>query len=49
MVGNKKEIILFNLDVKELGEREPYYTHFTKYFVCPIQRDRDNKLNQIGI
>jgi hypothetical protein len=36
-------------DAKELGEREPYYSHFTKYFVCPIQRDRDNKLNQIGI
>ena len=28
---------------------EPYWPHFTECFVCPIQRDRENKLNQIGI
>lgn len=28
---------------------EPRWSHFTDYFVCPIQRERDNKLNQIGI
>jgi hypothetical protein len=25
------------------------FPHFTDYFVCPIQRERDNKLNMIGI
>ncbi len=30
-------------------EGEPRWPHFTEYFVCPIQRERDNKLNQIGI
>lgn len=28
---------------------EPYWPHFTDYFVCPIQRERDNKLTEIGI
>lgn len=28
---------------------KPYWTHFTEYFVCPIQRERDSKLNKIGI
>ena len=28
---------------------EPRWSHFTDYFVCPIQRERDNKLNEIGI
>ena len=28
---------------------EPRWSHFTEYFVCPIQRERDNKLNEIGI
>ncbi len=25
------------------------YNHFTDYFVCPIKRERDNKLTEIGI
>lgn len=28
---------------------EPRWSHFTDYFVCPIQRERDNKLTEIGI
>ena len=28
---------------------KPYWPHFTDYFVCPIQRERDNKLTEIGI
>lgn len=34
-------------DSGEFGE--PYWPHFTDYFVCPIQRERDNKLTEIGI
>lgn len=26
-----------------------YWPHFSDYFVCPIQRERDNKLTEIGI
>lgn len=26
---------------------EPRWSHFTDYFVCPIQRERDNKLNEL--
>jgi len=28
---------------------EPIWSHFTDYFVCPVQRERDNKLTEIGI
>ena len=28
---------------------EPRWSHFTDYFVCPIQRERDNKLTEIGV
>ncbi len=28
---------------------EPRWSHFTDYFVCTIQRERDNKLTEIGI
>jgi hypothetical protein len=28
---------------------EPRWSNFTDYFVCPIQRERDNKLTEIGI
>ena len=58
---NNQECILCWINFKNVyGERfavkgniyhegEPRWPHFTEYFVCPIQRERDNKLNQIGI
>ena len=32
-------------NIYRLGE--PYWPHFTKYFICPIERNRDNKINKI--
>ena len=58
---NNQECILCWISFNEgYGERfaikgniyhndKPYWPHFTEYFVCPIQRERDNKLNEIGI
>ena len=58
---NNQECILCWIDqTKGFGSRfaikgniyhdgKPYWPHFTEYFVCPIQRERNNKLNQIGI
>ena len=58
---NNQECILCWISFNETyGERfaikgniyndgEPRWPHFTEYFVCPIQRERDSKLNQIGI
>jgi len=58
---NNQECILCWIDqTKGFGSRfaikgniyhdgKPYWPHFTEYFVCPIQRERDSKLNEIGI
>jgi len=60
-IRNNQEYILCWISFNEgYGERfaikgnvyhdgEPRWSHFTDYFVCPIQRERDNKLNEIGI